>query len=886
MNLLLHAQRPQDKAAYFEEGERELVVFIDKTPRATKETYFEFDSDDRPEVEEFVRTYYKAKGGGPGNPTGKPDKALLNMAKDAVDQHFWDEVNREFAEGDNIDAAIEDDEVTRTVVFDFDGTIMSDAHAWPGFGEPDLEVVARMERCYAAGLEVMIHSCRWTTGLGDNKNEITAEAEKKKVEDYLNDHSIPFTGLWPHEKPYAVFYCDDKAIHPHDLVALDAGVDEAIEALEKARQADKNLLAAARRFVNGSIIDYPRPSLDKRIWEQLPDRQFYLSAPAQRKIMDGVNAVIDGESWIDSGKWLENVLIGSSIATQFYTDETDIDLKIVIDFKKFRVYNPDFANMDDEELSAKLIDTVRQYNAIHEFTGHPFDYYVYSARDIRSRDFTATYDAMYDIVNKRWLKPPKMIDPTKWNREEVVKLGERMALRWAKSWDVDLGQIRRSVRDYQQLDKYLSVLEDKEKATLVRHLQKYKLELETEIEKMAGEAQELINEKRAAYMDHEESLEELHGYINALPEIIQVKMLNHWGYLKLIRDLKEAETVDDVEVATENPEPLQDPEELVDVEAALPAEDKTAESLLKEHAKGKEKGGTIKRVLDKVTRPIANKLVHNLEAGYDYGCLMVELPEDLVEGIIRWGMENVPEENIADDGKHDVTPHITVKYGFTQDDPDAIKEALVSLREEGKIPVKIKLGEVSKFEKDGEDVIKIAIESEELTDLHNYFLENFENVENFPDYNAHLTIAYVKPGSCDDLLGQRPFEVDDLELDRFQYSGANEDRIIFNAAVPVLGVGDAAALTAAPLIFATDALTRLHRKALEFIRSDPVFSDYVNNPEVAEALGAAQKELAAARSEEEIQRAWEKYKPSISFEDLKKEAESDNGNTTDGESEG
>lgn len=65
---------------------------------------------------------------------------------------------------------------------------------------------------------------------------------------------------------------------------------------------------------------------------------------------------------------------------------------------------------------------------------------------------------------------------------------------------------------------------------------------------------------------------------------------------------------------------------------------------------------------------------------------------------------------------------------------------------------KINFGSISFFKNDNVDVIKIEIESPELTQLH-YLVKNLiPNSYRFDEYNAHCTLAFVKPNSCDFIL--------------------------------------------------------------------------------------------------------------------------------------
>lgn len=70
-----------------------------------------------------------------------------------------------------------------------------------------------------------------------------------------------------------------------------------------------------------------------------------------------------------------------------------------------------------------------------------------------------------------------------------------------------------------------------------------------------------------------------------------------------------------------------------------------------------------------------------------------------------------------------------------------------------KIPAfKINFGAISFFKNDNVDVIKIEVESEQLSTIHYNLKSIIPNSYKFDEYNAHCTLAFVKPNSCDSIL--------------------------------------------------------------------------------------------------------------------------------------
>lgn len=160
---------------------------------------------------------------------------------------------------------------------------------------------------------------------------------------------------------------------------------------------------------------------------------------------------------------------------------------------------------------------------------------------------------------------------------------------------------------------------------------------------------------------------------------------------------------------------------------------------------------------------------------HEWGCLMLEAPEDLAAEVRAWGEKSVPEGDLflgdEDDGGYgrENQVHATVSYGI---DPSVTPDALRDVLLEQGVPVELRLGKVSKFSKpeDGYDVIKIEVDSPHLHRLHEAIEKAVGTPGNtYPDYKPHMTVAYVKPGSCDHLIGQEPFAGRELRLGRFDY---------------------------------------------------------------------------------------------------------------------
>jgi 2'-5' RNA ligase len=168
---------------------------------------------------------------------------------------------------------------------------------------------------------------------------------------------------------------------------------------------------------------------------------------------------------------------------------------------------------------------------------------------------------------------------------------------------------------------------------------------------------------------------------------------------------------------------------------------------------------------------------------YSYSCLMVRLPKALSSEIVQWGEDNISDNHLADDGKNSVGReddiHTTLFYGIKSKDPQESIEILSKVK-----PFKIRLGLIDVFkDQDDYDVIKIQIESKELEKLHYEIEDKVENANTYPTYIPHVTIAYVKKGSCDNLIGNKKFKGKIIGVDKviFSSSDGSEKYISLNS---------------------------------------------------------------------------------------------------------
>lgn len=166
----------------------------------------------------------------------------------------------------------------------------------------------------------------------------------------------------------------------------------------------------------------------------------------------------------------------------------------------------------------------------------------------------------------------------------------------------------------------------------------------------------------------------------------------------------------------------------------------------------------------------------NSDGEYDHATTQVDLPKELGDKIIAWGKRNVPDADLKEDedgtaGREDEM-HVTLLYGLKG---DKVTDRLRSLVGAVK-PFEVRLGLVTVFkDSDKQDVIKIDAESPELQDLHYAIEKAVPNVNSYPTYVPHITIAYVKKGRGDRVLGDDTFRGRTFKVDKVTFKSSDKD---------------------------------------------------------------------------------------------------------------
>jgi 2'-5' RNA ligase len=130
---------------------------------------------------------------------------------------------------------------------------------------------------------------------------------------------------------------------------------------------------------------------------------------------------------------------------------------------------------------------------------------------------------------------------------------------------------------------------------------------------------------------------------------------------------------------------------------------------------------------------------------YEYGCVMAIVNEDASRKIIEIGKKLIPDDVLYfEDGQEygrETEPHVTIKFGLTDNYSKNTMGKLFSKIE----PFKITLVVIDIFSNPKFDVVKFNVESDVLKKMNSLF-SKLPNEDEYPTYNPHMTLAYVRSG--------------------------------------------------------------------------------------------------------------------------------------------
>lgn len=171
---------------------------------------------------------------------------------------------------------------------------------------------------------------------------------------------------------------------------------------------------------------------------------------------------------------------------------------------------------------------------------------------------------------------------------------------------------------------------------------------------------------------------------------------------------------------------------------------------------------------------------------YSKGCVMAFL-DDLMPEIKDIQSKITADEIYEEDEDRSYglenEPHVTILYGIHSDkvSDDEVLKRVTGL--DWKQPIRI--GNLGLFENEKYDVLKLKAEAQWLNSANRKLCNTLPFSNDYPDYNAHITVAYLKPGTGKEVV-ERIGEINIKAVpNKMVYSLPNGDKKEVSESTPI-----------------------------------------------------------------------------------------------------
>jgi 2'-5' RNA ligase len=148
--------------------------------------------------------------------------------------------------------------------------------------------------------------------------------------------------------------------------------------------------------------------------------------------------------------------------------------------------------------------------------------------------------------------------------------------------------------------------------------------------------------------------------------------------------------------------------------------------------------------MNKLSEIYQNLINEKKERPFEKGCLMAKL--EVTDKTWNSYLKRIKKEDLyikEGDSSYGLEdePHVTILYGFDPKYCNAeINDYLDALSLEA---FEIEITKVDYFNNEDFNVLKFSISSPKLSELNKKMKDNFDYENDYPDYKAHATIAYL-----------------------------------------------------------------------------------------------------------------------------------------------
>lgn len=277
-----------------------------------------------------------------------------------------------------------------------------------------------------------------------------------------------------------------------------------------------------KKVVKESTIDFPKASLDTRVWQKV-DAGWTL----RRDVKQHILSVLGRYPGVNLRAIAQSIRIVGSICTNLYADDADIDVHIEPkDKTKYTI--------------ERQVQVMRWFNdnrdAINGWIGkHPIEVYLQldPNQDLMS-------DGSYDMLNDVWEKGPRIVSMDYDPYEDFKGISGEIRKQVSKA-DELFGELKRDVIDYSVITNAIDRMPAEVKKTLLTKLTSKLKEIENDIELLYSKRKEWTKIRRNASKPStpEQARKDI-KLANKWKDTNAVfKFISRYQYMKVIKDLSD-----------------------------------------------------------------------------------------------------------------------------------------------------------------------------------------------------------------------------------------------------------------------------------------------------------------------------------------------------------
>lgn len=287
-----------------------------------------------------------------------------------------------------------------------------------------------------------------------------------------------------------------------------------------------------------SILDFRQKSLCPDIWDTTTNK---LLPEVKIFIFKAIRSFFDEQDLSEYKNFIVDVVIGSSLATQYYRIDTDMDVKIILDAKAI-LSKRRLDHIDPEELALFMTKEGRKDHYLTmniPGTIHPIDAYFYDVEDFYPINYNK-YDSLYSLKLDSWLEEPNLDDGFV-NPQAILNIAIDKAQPYLDLIVSDISKAKRDVIDLIMFRDYLSTLDQDDRSQIKEFFTQKFEETNNSINDLIADKQDLKFLRTEAFSKDslESELEKVMHSFNYSDENLVFKVVQRYGYMRLLKEIED-----------------------------------------------------------------------------------------------------------------------------------------------------------------------------------------------------------------------------------------------------------------------------------------------------------------------------------------------------------